>query len=83
MYKRQDIDPILLYLAHQQGVSGITEISNFKDRPIKNMKNKNRKKALMSNMTKRTLQRKNPTIGNFLEDWRTKYLSVREKLEKA
>jgi hypothetical protein len=80
---RTDIDPILLYLAHQQGVSGITEISQFKDRPIKNMKNKNRKKALMSNMTKRTLQRKNPTIGNFLEDWRTKYLSVREKLEKA
>ena len=78
---RTDIDPILLYLAHQQGVSGINEISQFKDRPIKNMKNKKRKKALMSNMTKRTLQRKNPTIGDFLEDWRIKYLSVREKLE--
>ena len=77
---RTDIDPILLYLAHQQGVSGINEISQFKDRPIKNMKNKKRKKALMSNMTKRTLQRKNPTIGDFLEDWRIKYLSVREKL---
>lgn len=79
---RTDIDPILLYLAHQQGVSGISEISQFKDRPIKNMKNKNRKKALMSNMTKRTLQRKNPTIGDWMQDWRNRYITVRENLER-
>ena len=79
----KNIDPILLYLAHQQGVTGLTEISNFKDRPIKNMRNKKRKKALKSNMTKRTSQRKNPTIGDFLNDWRTKYETVREKIGRA
>ena len=41
----------------------------FKNRPIKEMKNRNRKRAIESNMLKITKDRKNPTIGDFINDW--------------
>jgi hypothetical protein len=68
-----------LYLGHQQGVSGYNEIMRFKDRPISKMKNKNRQKAIKSNMLKVTKDKKNPTIGDFINDWTN---HINEKLEK-
>ena len=68
-----------LYLGHQQGVSGYNEIMRFKDRPISKMKNKNRQKAIKSNMLKVTKKRENPTIGDFINDWTN---HINEKLEK-
>ena len=51
----------------------------FKDRPISKMKNKNRKQAIKNNMLKVTRDKKNPTIGDFINDWTN---HINEKLEK-
>tara|TARA_R100001463_G_scaffold59_1_gene268 strand:+ start:12769 stop:13491 length:723 start_codon:yes stop_codon:yes gene_type:complete len=75
----KEITPFDLYMAHQQGFVGYNEISRFKDRPISQMKNKNRKKAILSNIRPETEQKKNPTIGDFLQDWRNHYMELRGK----
>jgi len=73
------VDPFEIYMAHQQGVSGFKEISRFKDRPIKNMRNPDRKKAVKANMLPKTKKRKNPTIGDFLNDWKERYYELRSQ----
>jgi len=75
----KEITPFDLYMAHQQGFVGYNEISRFKDRPISQMKNKNRKKAILSNIRPETEEKKNPTIGDFLQDWRNHYMELRGK----
>ena len=73
------VDPFEIYMAHQQGVSGFKEISRFKDRPIKNMRNPNRKKSVKANMLPKTKKRKNPTIGDLLNDWKERYYELRSQ----
>lgn len=72
-------DPFEIYMAHQQGARGFKEISKFKNRPIKNMRNPNRKRAIEANMLPKTKKRKNPTIGNFINDWKDRYYELRDQ----
>ena len=71
-----------VYLGHQQGVSGYNEISRFKNRKISDIKNSDRKRAILRNMLPVTTKRgKKATIGDFINDWKKHYNKTRKSFE--
>lgn len=80
-YLDRPATPFDIYMSHQQGISGYLELLTVPNKPIKNIRKAYIKRNLLSNMLPETKKRANPTIGDWLVDWKDKYDTTRKEYE--